>query len=112
MKNQTSTREFAITTVIKVSGYSAIFFVGIIFYFLLSRGLPALKLVDLRTLFSTRWYPSWIYDSQTGEKRQEILLVDVDSIVRNCLVIPHDSKEQSYIEIWDRELWGKAFHKC
>ena len=57
MKNQTSTREFAITTVIKVSGYSAIFFVAIIFYFLLSQGLPALKLVDLKSLFSTRWYP-------------------------------------------------------
>lgn len=57
MKDQISTREFAITTVIRVSGYSAIFFVGIIFYFLLSQGLPALKLVDLKSLFSTRWYP-------------------------------------------------------
>ena len=38
-------------------GSVLIFFVGIIFYFLLSQGLPALKLVDLKTLFSTRWYP-------------------------------------------------------
>jgi phosphate transport system permease protein len=57
MKDQISTREFAITTIIRVSGYSAIFFVGIIFYFLLSQGLPAFKLVDLKSLFSTRWYP-------------------------------------------------------
>jgi len=57
MKDQTSIKEFAITTVIRVSGYSAIFFVGIIFYFLLSQGLPALKLIDLKSLFSTRWYP-------------------------------------------------------
>jgi phosphate transport system permease protein len=57
MKDQTNIREFAITTIIRVSGYSAIFFVGIIFYFLLSQGLPTLKLVDLKSLFSTRWYP-------------------------------------------------------
>ena len=54
---KTNTREFIITTIIKVSGYSAIFFVVIIFYFLLSQGLPTLKLVELKSMFSVRWYP-------------------------------------------------------
>jgi phosphate transport system permease protein len=49
--------DFLITLVIKVSGYSAIFFVLIIFYFLLSQGLPALKNIPLGSLFSARWYP-------------------------------------------------------
>ena len=57
MKNPQSTREMFITFVIKASGYSAIFFVGLIFYFLLSQGLPTLKLVELKSLFSVRWYP-------------------------------------------------------
>lgn len=49
--------EFVITRLIKTSGYSAIVFVCLIFYFLLSEGLPALGNVSLRELFNTRWYP-------------------------------------------------------
>jgi phosphate transport system permease protein len=56
--NKTSAKsDFFITLLIKASGYSAIFFVLIIFYFLLSQGLPALKNVPLSSLFSARWYP-------------------------------------------------------
>jgi phosphate transport system permease protein len=56
--NKSSTRsDFFITLLIKGSGYSAIFFVLIIFYFLLSQGLPSLKNVPLTSLFSARWYP-------------------------------------------------------
>jgi phosphate transport system permease protein len=50
-------REFIITRLIKISGYSAILFVGMIFFFLLWEGIPTLKEVSLSTLFSTRWYP-------------------------------------------------------
>lgn len=50
-------RENLITGLIRAAGYSAIFFVVLIFYFLLQTGLPTLGVVDLRTLFSTRWYP-------------------------------------------------------
>ncbi len=57
MKNSAANKEFLITTIIKVSGYSAIFFVVIIFYFLLSQGLPTLKLVSLDSLFSTPLVP-------------------------------------------------------
>lgn len=49
--------EFVISSLIKVSGYSAIIFVALIFYFLLSEGLPTLQDVPLASLFSTRWYP-------------------------------------------------------
>ena len=57
MKKSPLSQEFIINTIIKSSGYSAIFFVGIIFYFLISQGLPALKMIDLTSLTSTRWYP-------------------------------------------------------
>jgi len=61
MKNPQTVQEMAITFIIKASGYSAIFFVGLIFYFLLSQGLPTLKLVELKSLFSVRWYPIEAY---------------------------------------------------
>jgi phosphate transport system permease protein len=50
-------REFAITRLIKLSGYSAIIFVGMILFFLLREGLPTLTKVPFSTLFSVRWYP-------------------------------------------------------
>jgi len=50
-------REFAITRLIKLSGYSAIIFVGMIFFFLLREGLPTLTEVPFSSLFSARWYP-------------------------------------------------------
>ena len=49
--------ESLITIMIKVMGYSAIIFVGLIFYFLTSEGLPALTEVPLSEFLRTRWYP-------------------------------------------------------
>src|SRR4030042_4168403 len=49
--------EVSLTWLIKISGYSAIIFVVLIFYFLLSEGLPTVGEVSLRNIFSTRWYP-------------------------------------------------------
>jgi phosphate transport system permease protein len=57
MKNSINLREFAITKLIQICGYSAIFFVGMILLFLLREGLPTLFDVPLNTIFSTRWYP-------------------------------------------------------
>jgi phosphate transport system permease protein len=49
--------ETVITHSIKLSGYSAIIFVCLIFYFLISEGLPTLVEVPLGDLLSVRWYP-------------------------------------------------------
>lgn len=49
--------ESVITLIIRVSGYSAILFVLIIFYFLMREGLPTLQEVPFGNLFSRRWYP-------------------------------------------------------
>ena len=57
MINKRTLSEAIITSLIKVSGYSAIVFVGMIFLFLASEGLPALVKVPLGDLFSARWYP-------------------------------------------------------
>ncbi|MFN8405273.1 MAG: phosphate ABC transporter permease subunit PstC [Anaerolineales bacterium] len=41
----------------KHSGYSAIVFVALIFFFLIREGIPTLGEVELSNLFSARWYP-------------------------------------------------------
>ncbi len=50
-------REFIITRAVRACGYSAILFVGLIFFFLLREGLPTLGEIPLGDLFSARWYP-------------------------------------------------------
>jgi phosphate transport system permease protein len=57
MSSSLSWREAIITQLIKITGYSAIGFVVLIFYFLLSEGLPTVWKLPLRDLLSTRWYP-------------------------------------------------------
>ncbi len=53
----TTLTERIVTRLIRVSGYSAILFVALIFYFLMQSGLPAIAEVPASTLFSARWYP-------------------------------------------------------
>jgi phosphate transport system permease protein len=50
-------KELILTRLIEISGYSAILFVLMIFYFLMSEGLPALGEVSVTNLITTRWYP-------------------------------------------------------
>jgi len=57
MEKSLNWREFIITRAIKASGYSAIVFVALIFFFLIREGAPTLGEVDLANLFSVRWYP-------------------------------------------------------
>jgi phosphate transport system permease protein len=57
MRKSFSWNELLITGLIKVSGYSAILFVGLILFFLLREGLPALGEIPLSEVFSKRWYP-------------------------------------------------------
>jgi phosphate transport system permease protein len=57
MEKTLNWREFIITRLVKASGYSAIVFVALIFFFLLREGLPTFSEVPLSTLLSVRWYP-------------------------------------------------------
>ncbi|CAG1009638.1 Phosphate transport system permease protein PstC [Anaerolineales bacterium] len=57
MEKSLNWREFVITRAVKASGYSAILFVALIFFFLLREGLPTLGEVDASSLLGIRWYP-------------------------------------------------------
>jgi phosphate transport system permease protein len=51
-------REFVVEALIRVAGFSAIFFVALIFLFLLREGAPAFWEASLDNLFGRRWYPN------------------------------------------------------
>jgi phosphate transport system permease protein len=57
MKSNLVWSEFIIPRLIKGSGYSAIIFVLLIFYFLMREGLAALVNIPLSSLIGDRWYP-------------------------------------------------------
>ena len=57
MKSDKVKNEGWITLLIRVSGYSSIFFVALILFFLIREGLPALGDVSLSSLLGARWYP-------------------------------------------------------
>ena len=57
MQTTKNWNEFFLNWLIKISGYSAIIFVILIFYFLLREGLPTIGEVSISNLLSLRWYP-------------------------------------------------------
>ena len=57
MEKSLNWREFVITRLIKASGYSAILFVALIFFFLVREGIPTFGETSLSSLLSLRWYP-------------------------------------------------------
>jgi phosphate transport system permease protein len=57
MEKSLSWPEFVITRLIKASGYSAILFVALIFFFLVREGFPTFREVDFSSISSIRWYP-------------------------------------------------------
>src|SRR5512147_2904251 len=57
MEKSLNWREFVITRLVKASGYSAILFVALIFFFLVREGIPTFADVKLSDLLSIRWYP-------------------------------------------------------
>lgn len=57
MEKSLSFREFIVTRLIQASGYSAIIFVALIFFFLLRESIPTLIEVDASSLLNIRWYP-------------------------------------------------------
>jgi phosphate transport system permease protein len=56
-KQKSPQQDRLVTLLIRLSGYSSILLVTLIFIFLMKEGLPALTGVGLERLFAVRWYP-------------------------------------------------------
>ena len=57
MIRRLATTEVAVSSLIKITGYSAILFIVLIFIFLLREGAPSLVEIPIKDLLGTRWYP-------------------------------------------------------
>ena len=57
MEKSLNWREYIITRLIMISGYSAIIFVALIFFFLIREGFPTFREVGIGPLLRERWYP-------------------------------------------------------
>ena len=64
-----------------------------------------------QSVFSTKWQQSYVYHAG-NHKSPNIQLVDVNAIVRHCLMVPNEESQSSYHEIWSQELWGNEFNDC
>ena len=61
------------------------------------------------SIFTTSWKQAYVYSTR-GEKRPYICHVDMKSIVRPILMIPHEDDEGLvYDEVWDPTLWANEF---
>jgi hypothetical protein len=59
------------------------------------------------SVFSTRWQSEWAYE---GRRRvPSVCFLPADSMVRQTLLIPCDSTEEAYFEVWNPALWPNCF---
>ncbi len=61
------------------------------------------------SIFSTIWHREFDDLMQTVPT---LLLVNVDCIVRHCLMLPTNKEHSCYQEIWHRERWANEFFEC
>ena len=63
------------------------------------------------SIFSTQWKAATIYLKSTKRRKEYICHIDVEHIVRPCLMIPENYGDPftQYHEIWNRSLWADEF---
>jgi hypothetical protein len=59
------------------------------------------------SVFTTHWKLSFVDKAFT---KPLISLVNVDAIVRHCLMIPENDEAHGFHEVWSRERWADEFH--
>jgi len=59
------------------------------------------------SFITTRWKQEYTYIGR--QKRPFLQAIDLDSIVRHCLMIPYNTNRDEYVELWSKELWGDEF---
>jgi hypothetical protein len=57
-------------------------------------------------VFSTHWKVEYLDNQRT---RPCIMLIDVNAIVRHCLMLPENNEAHGYHEIWEKDRWAKEF---
>jgi hypothetical protein len=55
-------------------------------------------------VFATHWKVEY---QDARRTKPYVLLMDVDAIVRHCLMIPENDEGHGYHEAWEKERWAK-----
>ena len=66
------------------------------------------------SLFTTLWQAAWMYqETSKGAKRkfQRLELVNPCHFVDHCLMIPENSNNEKYHQVWHPKLWADVHHK-
>ena len=66
------------------------------------------------SLFTTLWQAAWMcQETSKGAKRkfQRLELVNPCHFVDHCLMIPENSNNEKYHQVWHPKLWGDVHHK-
>ncbi len=61
------------------------------------------------SIFSTMWQQEF---DDPLKVLPSLVLVNVDCIVRHCLMIPTNEDHSLYQEVWHRERWADEFYEC
>jgi hypothetical protein len=61
------------------------------------------------SVFSTIWQQEV---DDLLQSTPSLVLVNVDCIVRRCLILPTNQEHSVYQEIWHRERWANEFFEC
>lgn len=66
------------------------------------------------SLFTTLWHAAWMYQ-ETGKgaqrKIQRLELVNPCHFVDHCLMIPENSRNEKFHQVWHPTLWADMHHK-
>jgi hypothetical protein len=57
-------------------------------------------------VFTTHWKVEY---QDARRTKPYVSLMDVDAIVRHCLMIPENDEGHGYHEVWEKERWAKEF---
>ena len=58
------------------------------------------------SVFSTHWKVEYL---DTQHTRPCVMLIDVNAIVRHCLMLPKNKEAHGYHEIWERDTCASEF---
>ena len=56
--------------------------------------------------FMTYWKQEYI---DTNETNPLCMILDLNAVVRHCLMIPENDQNRTFHEVWERDKWATAF---
>ena len=62
------------------------------------------------SVFSSSWQLAFL--TENGTSIPYCMAIDIDTIIRPCLIVPKSESSDEVNQIWPRELWADEFFNC